>query len=64
MTIQSSALFIRRYPMKRCMLWSVLLMVVLSLTTVFAENKNEEKGGKLKGEKIVMIIAERMFESS
>jgi len=50
--------------MKRCMLWSIVLMVLLSLTTVFAENKKEEKGGKLKGKKIVMIIAERMFESS
>ena len=50
--------------MKRCMLWSVVLMVVLSLTTVFAENKKEEKGGKLKGKRIVMIIAERMIESS
>ena len=47
--------------MKRCMLWSVVLMVVLSLTTVFAENKKEEKGGKLKGKKIVMIIAQ-IFE--
>jgi protease I len=48
--------------MKRCMLWSVVLVVVLSLTTVFAENKKEEKGGKLKGKKIVMIIAKQMFE--
>ena len=47
--------------MKRCMLWPVVLMVVLSLTTVFAENKKEEKGGKLKGKKIVMIIAQ-IFE--
>jgi len=50
--------------MKRCMLWSVVLMVVLSLTTVFAENKKEEKEGKLKGKKIVMIIAKQMFEES
>jgi len=48
--------------MKRCMLWSVVLMVALSLTAVFAENKKEEKGGKLKGKKIVMIIAKQMFE--
>lgn len=48
--------------MKRCMLWSVVLMVVLSLTTVSAENKKEEKGGKLRGKKIVMIIAKQMFE--
>lgn len=50
--------------MKRCMLWSVVLMVVLSLTTVSAENKKEEKGGKLRGKKIVMIIAKQMFEES
>jgi hypothetical protein len=37
--------------MKRCMLWSIVLMLVLSLTNVFAENKKEEKGGKLKGKK-------------
>ena len=50
--------------MKRCMLWSVVLMVVLSLTTVFAENKKEEKRDKLKGKKIVMIIAKQMFEEA
>jgi len=50
--------------MKRCMLWSVVLMVLLSLTTVFAENKKEEKKCKLKGIKIVMIIAQRMFEGT
>jgi protease I len=50
--------------MKRCMVWSVVLMVVLSLTTVFAENQKKEKGGKLKGKKIVMIIAKQMFEES
>ena len=50
--------------MKRCMLWSIVLMVVLSLTTVFAENQQKVKGGKLKGKKIVMIIAQRMFEEA
>jgi protease I len=50
--------------MKRCMLWSVVLMVGLSLTTVFAENQQNVKGGKLKGKKIVMIIAQRQFEGT
>ena len=39
-------------------------MVVLSLTTVFAENQKKGKEGKLKGKKIVMIIAKQMFEES
>jgi protease I len=48
--------------MKRCMLWSIVLIMVLSLTTVCAENQQNVKGGKLKGKKIVMIIAKRMIE--
>jgi protease I len=39
-------------------------MVVLSLTTVFAENQKNIKEGKLRGKTIVMIIAERMFEGT
>jgi protease I len=39
-------------------------MLVLSLTTVFAENQQNIKRGKLRGKKIVMIIAERMFEGT
>ena len=50
--------------MKRCIVWSVVLMVVLSLTTVFAENQQNVKGNKLKDKKIVMIIAQRMFEGT
>src|SRR4030042_3136429 len=49
--------------MKRCMLWSIVLMVVLSLTTVFAENQ-QKNTGKLTGKRIVMIIAQRMFEGT
>ena len=49
--------------MKRYMAWSIVLIMLLSLTAVFAEDQ-QKKGGKLKGKKIVMIIGERMFEGT
>lgn len=49
--------------MKRCLSWSIVLIMLLSLTAVFAENQ-KKKEGTLKDKKIVMIIAERMFEAS
>ena len=48
--------------MKRYILYSIALIMLLSLTTVFAENQ-QKKEGKLKGKKIVMIIAASMFDS-
>lgn len=49
--------------MKRYMAWSIVLIMLLSLTAVFAENQQKIEG-KLKGKKIVMIIAQRQFEGS
>jgi protease I len=49
--------------MKRYMPLSIALIMLLSLSVVFAQNQ-QKKEGKLKGKKIVMIIAERMFEAS
>lgn len=50
--------------MKRYMAWSIVLIMLLFVTAVFAENTNAAKGGKLKGKIIVMIIGERMFQGT
>ena len=49
--------------MKRYMAWSIVLIMLLSLTAAFAENQ-QKKEGKLTGKKIVMIIAQRQFEET
>lgn len=49
--------------MKRYMSLSVVLIMLLSLTAVFAENQ-QKNTGKLTGKKIVMIIAQRQFEET
>jgi protease I len=49
--------------MKRYMLCSIVFIMLLSLTTVVAENQ-QKKEGKLKGKKIVMIIAQQQFEGT
>ena len=49
--------------MKRYMAWSIVLIMLLSLTAVFAEDQ-QKKEGKLKGKKIVMIIGQRMFQGT
>jgi len=47
---------------KRYMVLSIVLITLLSLTVVFAENQ-QKNTGKLTGKKIVMIIAASMFDS-
>lgn len=47
--------------MKRYILYSIALIMLLSLTAVFAENQQKQEG-RLKDKKIVMIIAHRQFE--
>ena len=49
--------------MKRYMLCSIVFIMLLSLTAVVAENQ-QKKEGKLKGKKIVMIIAQQQFEGT
>jgi protease I len=49
--------------MKRYMAWSIVLIMLLSNTAAFAQNQ-QKNTGKLKGKKIVMIIAQRQFEGT
>ena len=49
--------------MKRYILYSIILIMLLSLTTAFAENQ-QKKEGKLKNKKIVMIIAPLQFHGT
>jgi len=49
--------------MKKYMAWSIVLIILLSPSAVFAQDQ-QKNTGKLTGKKIVMIIAARMFESS
>jgi hypothetical protein len=49
--------------MKRYVSFFTILIVLLSSTVVFAQEQ-QQKTGKLRGKKIVMIIAKRMFEES
>jgi len=47
--------------MKKYVALSIILMMFLSSTTLFAQNQQKTEG-KLRGKKIVMIIAKSMFE--
>ena len=49
--------------MKKYILYSIVLIMLLSLTIVFAENQ-QKNTGKLSGKKIVMIIAPLQFHGT
>jgi protease I len=49
--------------MRRYVSLFIVLIMLLSSTVVFAQNQ-QKKEGKLKGKRIVMIIAARMFDSN